>query len=396
MPQPERGERSSVQDPEIWWTAVTDVISQLAEMVPPSSINAIAIDGTSGTLLLTDPGGKVLLPARMYDDAEAVSETDEISRRAPASAAVHSATSGLAKLLRMSRSLNPDTEYLAMHQADWISGRFSGRFGISDINNALKLGYDAVNNRWPHWLQDLKVDTKRLPSILRAGTVIGTIAPGMSKRFGLKPDTLICAGTTDSTASVMAAGAKRTGDAVTVLGSTLVTKVVTAKAVNDPDSGVYSHRYGEQWLVGGASNSGGAVLLNYFSPAEIRSLSSQMNPHIPTGLDYYPLLRAGERFPVNDPNLKPRMEPRPASDVQFLQGLLEGIARIESNAYLRLEALGCPYPSRVITVGGGSQNEQWQQIRSRTLDFPVERAGHQEAAYGVALLAMRGHRLANR
>lgn len=37
-------------------------------------------------------------------------------------------------------------------------------------------------------------------------------------------------------------------------------------------------------------------------------------------LDYYPLLRPGERFPVNDPGLPPRLTPRPEDDAVFLQG----------------------------------------------------------------------------
>ncbi len=40
----------------------------------------------------------------------------------------------------------------------------------------------------------------------------------------------------------------------------------------------------------------------------------------PTGLDFYPLASPGERFPVNDPGLAPRLEPRPEDDALFLQG----------------------------------------------------------------------------
>lgn len=32
-----------------------------------------------------------------------------------------------------------------------------------------------------------------------------------------------------------------------------------------------------------------------------------------------PLAAPGERFPVNDPGLQPRLEPRPADDAVFLQ-----------------------------------------------------------------------------
>jgi sugar (pentulose or hexulose) kinase len=79
---------------------------------------------------------------------------------------------------------------------------------------------------------------------------------------------------------------------------------------------------GDSWLVGGASNTGGAVLKQFFSGEQLQQLSSQIDPSCPSGLDYYPLTKPGERFPVNDPQLQPRLEPRPAGDALFLQGEL--------------------------------------------------------------------------
>jgi sugar (pentulose or hexulose) kinase len=198
----------------------------------------------------------------------------------------------------------------------------------------------------------------------------------------------VIAGTTDSTAAVIAAGARQIGEAVTSLGSTLVVKILASAAINVPEYGVYSHRYGDSWLVGGASNSGGAVLRTLFSDERIRQLTTSLRPDRPTGLDYYPLPGPGERFPVNDPDLAPRLEPRPASDGLFFQGVLEGIARIEAAAYERLASLGAPAPSSVLTLGGGADNPGWTRIRERTLDLPVRAARVTQAAFGAALLAL--------
>ena len=67
--------------------------------------------------------------------------------------------------------------------------------------------------------------------------------------------------------------------------------------------------------------------------------------------------------------------------------MLEGIARIETEGYRRLEALGAPYPERVISAGGGATNRTWAQIRAGLLGVPVEHAAHQDAAYGAACIA---------
>ena len=391
LPAPVRMGLSSLQDPELWWKAVLETLGALLDELAPARIRAIAVDGTSGTLLLAAPDGTPLTTGRMYDDAAAVAQASLIADRAPPDSPVSSPTSGLAKLLLLKRDLQNGERILALHQADWIAGKLSGLFGISDINNALKLGYDAVNERWPDWLQQLPLNESWLPTVLPVGSMIGPVTTELASRLGLDAGTLVFTGTTDSTASVMATGASRPGDAVTVLGSTMVFKVVTTRPVSDSASGVYSHRYGDFWLAGGASNSGGAVLANFFSPDQLQMLEAEIEPKTPTGLDYYPLLRPGERFPLNDPSATPRLEPRPASDAKFLQGMLEGMAAIEAAAYRRLARLGCPRPARILTVGGGSGNNAWQRIRGRALGIPVARARHQEAAYGVALVAKRGH-----
>src|SRR5690606_530883 len=125
-------------------------------------------------------------------------------------------------------------------------------------------------------------------------------------------------------------GASEAGEGVTALGSTLTIKLLAEAPIFAPQFGIYSHRIGERWLAGGASNSGGKVLAHYFTPSRIAQLSANIDPDRPSGLDYYPLLGAGERFPFADPAMLPRMDPRPPDDAEFLQGLLEGIGRIEA------------------------------------------------------------------
>ena len=75
------------------------------------------------------------------------------------------------------------------------------------------------------------------------------------------------------------------------------------------------------------------MLLHYFTKERLAELSPQLQPGVPTGLRYYPLLTPGERFPTFDPSKQPCLEPRPAEDAIFLQGLLEGMADIEGTAY---------------------------------------------------------------
>lgn len=388
LPPPLRNGDTVEQAPAVWWTALETLLAALGTRIPLADIGALCVDGTSSTLLLCDARGTPLTPALMYNDTRAREAAREVAAVAPHDCAAHGASASLAKLLWLLQLPNARHARHALHQADWVLGRLRGRCGSSDENNALKLGYDAGARRWPDWLAALPIPTALLPAVVPAGTDIGRIDSTMAAQFGLTPDTRIVSGTTDSTAGFIATGAVR-GEAVTTLGSTLVLKVCSDTPVFAPENGIYSHRLGDSWLVGGASNSGGAVLKQYFTDADIARLTRELLPAQPTGLDYYPLPARGERFPVNDPDLEPGLAPRPPEDARFFQGILEGIARIEVRGYRRLAELGAPWPTRVISTGGGAANSAWRTIRSQLLDIPVVAAEHQEAAYGTALLALR-------
>lgn len=381
------------QDPLLWWSAVLDVLRRITGQLAGQRAGWLAVDATSGTLLLADPDGRPRGHALMYNDQRATEGALLVAAAAPPDSPARGLGSSLAKLIHLARSDGYSKGTLALHQADWITGKLAGLYGVSDWNNALKLGYDPRRRIWPDWVRALVPEWIKLPRVLAPGVMLGLLDPGLVRDTGLDPETRIIMGTTDSTASVIAAGARKPGDAVTCLGSTLVLKVVAQDPTTATRYGVYSHRFGDHWLVGGASNSGGAVLRQYFTPAELEMLSTEIDPSRSSGLDYYPLPRTGERFPHHDPHLESRIFPIPADRSRFLHGLLEGMARIEAAGYARLEALGAPRPVRVLTTGGGSVNRTWEAIRSRVLELPVEMADQQEAAYGAALLALGDRRL---
>ena len=389
LPPPDSNGAGVEQPAGLWWEALSALLSGLPA-AQRGRIAAIAIDGTSGTVLVTDAAGCPQAPALMYNDGRAQAEAARIAPLVPAASGAHGPTSSLAKLLWLCAQRPCPPGGHALHQADWLANRLAGRLGISDENNALKLGYDPMARRWPDWLAATGLDTRLLPEVLPPGTPIGPLDPVVAHRVGLPAQARVVTGTTDSIAAFLATGADRIGDAASSLGSTLALKVLSDTPVFDRDTGVYSHRLWDRWLAGGASNSGGAVLEHYFTRQRLDELTPLMDPGQPTGLDYYPLVRPGERFPVSDPTLAPRLEPRPAEDHRFLQGLLEGIARIEEHGYRRLEALGAPWPGRVFSVGGGAANPVFTRIRAGLLACEMARPVHTEAAYGAALLARRG------
>jgi sugar (pentulose or hexulose) kinase len=388
MPAPSSEGGVIAQDPAIWWQAVEAVLAAVAAEAGRGQIRSLAVDGTSGTLLLADAQGRPLAHARMYNDASAAHLAPRIKAAAPPESGAHGATSPLARLLLQAPE-HADARF-ALHQADWIVARLTGRLGLSDENNALKLGYDPVSRAWPAWLDTLGVRRELLPEVVPPGTPIAPVLPTLAERFGLARACLLVAGTTDGCASFLATGADEIGDGVTALGSTLTLKLLSDAPVFAPAYGVYSHRLGERWLVGGASNSGGNALLRFLTPERMAALTPALRPDQPTGLHWHPLPGTGERFPVADPAMTFAPDPIPADERVLFQALLEGIAEVEARAYGLIRELGGPALRSVRTVGGGAANPGWTAIRARLLQVPMPAPASLEAAYGTALLARQG------
>ncbi len=369
-----------------WQRALFSLIEQIPQEVR-KEIKGIAIDGTSSTVLLCDRWGKPVTDPLLYNDARGLVVMERLKAIAPSNPVVLSASSSLAKLLWWESEQMTAKDYYFLHQADWLAFLLHGKLGISDYHNALKLGYDPEQSCYPSWMEQLAI-TPILPTVFAPGMPVSEVTAETVRHLGLQPNCVVCAGTTDSIAAFLASGAQQLGEAVTSLGSTLVLKLLSRNRIDDAQYGIYSHRLGDYWLTGGASNTGGAVLRNFFTDNELESLSSQIDSNKESPLDYYPLLGIGDRFPVNDPNLQPKLEPRPTEPVEFLHGLLESMARIEARGYQLLQQLGATPLTRVYTAGGGAKNFAWTAIRERHLQVPILPPIHAEAAYGTARLGI--------
>lgn len=379
------GSQLEQREPASWWSRAKQAIGDVAHQIDLNSIEGIAVDGTSGTVLALDkndvPTGDVLMYNDPCPDAAVVAR---ISDCAPAGTTAVGANSGLARAIYLASLPNAEA---IVHQADWILMKLGCLGRVSDENNALKTGFDLGSETWPAWLEAAGMDISKLPTVRRAGAKVSPIA-GHLLELGVPRSAWFHAGTTDGCASFLATGASDIGDAVTALGSTIVLKLASDTPINAPEYGVYSHRVGSFWLVGGASNSGGNVVRALIGDDRLNELTEMVDPHRPLGLDFYPLVRPGERFPINDPAYLPRLTPRPADDASFFQAILEGMTEIERLGYQRLRELGSPELRSLRTVGGGARNPAWATMRSNAMRVRTEPARSVEAAVGTAALVL--------
>ncbi|MEY3929753.1 MAG: hypothetical protein RLZZ516_1463 [Cyanobacteriota bacterium] len=380
------------EDPQGWRTGLVALCDRLAPELR-ARVGAIAIDGTSGTLLLCKPDGSlppgVLALALPYHQACPLQATLAASLAGPDAAQTPAAgaSGSLARaltLLSAAEQAGQAGPWLLRHQADWLMGWLLDDWRWGEEGNNLRLGWDLQARRWFGAIGDQPWSTA-LPRICASGERLGALAPSVAVALGLPPDCQVVAGSTDASAAVIAAD-PQPGDGVAVLGTTLALKQFAPVPIAAP--GVSCQRLAGQWLVGGASNAGAGVLRQFFTDAQLRELSRQIDPRRPTGLQLRPLPRPGERFPVDDPSLAPILMPRPVSDALYLQALLEGLAVIERDGWRRLQALGAPPIRRVLSLGGGARNPQWRQLRQRLLGIPVLNRPEASAARGMARLAL--------
>lgn len=374
-----------------WWTAVQNCIALQGQALTAlgldmHAVERIGVDGTSGTMVLTDAALRPVTPALMYDSSGFDAEAAEIEKHAPAVHITKGSNSALARALRLQANDTENAAVHLLHQADLIIAHLRGVGGVSDENNTLKLGFDPELGDWPDWFELTGLRTQILPKVVPAGAPLGRISADVAARLGLRTNVTIHAGTTDSIAAFLAAAPLEVGNAVTSLGTTLAIKILSQNRIDVPQMGLYSHKVGDAWLVGGASNTGGGVLAQFFDPTTLVTLSDQIDPTVQSALDYYPLTKPGERFPINDPSLLPRLSPRPTNDADFLHGILESMARIERAGYGAIQEHSGPELRQLFTAGGGASNPAWTAIRARVLGITPKEVQAQEACVGTAKL----------
>jgi xylulokinase len=432
------------QDPGEWWEALCSVgqtiVKTLKEKSGDMELRGVAVTSTSGSLVVADAEGHPLRPAILYDDGRGVEIAQDLNQQGGAQSIHLGPSFSLVKAAWVRRhepELWERTRYV-LHPADWLSGKLSGEFGISDFTNALKLGYDPENSSWIGSVHVAGLLDDRLPVVRRPSEQIGQVSSVAAAETGLPACTPVLAGATDGMASVIASGASRPGDANTTLGTTLVWKVLhDAKPV--ARSGIYLHLHpGGLWVPGAASNTGlgsirtAGALLESPSTLSFRSLrchserseesrsvsrarpdgqseiprfarndsdSRVVSPEEMDGLaaDYFPtsvvcymLPGQGERFPFAHPKAESFMEGKPRDAGEFYAAQLQSIGFVERWGYEILQGCAVEVGARVFSTGAAAKSAVLSRLRANVLGRTVLQPRYPTAAFGAAILAATG------
>jgi sugar (pentulose or hexulose) kinase len=388
------------QDPNAWWSATAGSLREVtaalaAQGIRPEAVRGVSVTSTSGTVVAVDGAGNALGSALMYNDRRSEAEAREVGVAGAALAAKlgygFASSFALPKILWL-RKHDPARFRAArrmLSPTDFIVGRLSGVFDVTDYTNALKTGYDLLDQRWPGFISDaLGLPAGLFPRVVAPGAPIGAVS---AATCGLAAGTPVLAGMTDGCASQVSTGAIAPGQWNSTLGTTLVIKGVTRQLLRDPQGRVYCHRHPDgHWLPGGASNTGGECITQRFGDRRATELEARVRTLPPTGVLVYPLLKPGERFPFVDPAATGFALGDTSNEAVHYLAHLEGVASVERLAYEVLAELGAVVGDTIHVAGGASKSAAWLQVRADLLGKALHVPAAGGGAMGAAILAAAG------
>lgn len=390
LPAP-RGDRPGESRQEPAYSAVVrTLLRRTVELLDGRArdITALAVTGTSGSLVPCDRSGTPVGAAVLYDDVSAGPDaqrlTDNGFRSGPGSVP---ARMGL--LVREGRAADGPAPALLLHTPDVVLADLAGRILPTDTSHALKAGIDPVERRWPwEMLAAVGVGFSLLPELVAPGTDLGPMADGVADGLGLPRGIRLISGMTDGCTAQIACGAVTPGDTVGVLGTTLVLKGVSVDRIDD--GVVYSHRGPDgSWWPGAASNVGAGVLAGTITQSALPAMDAAAAASGPATVLRYPLRGIGERFPVADPSFTGWQLGTPRDAVDAHRAVLEGVAFTERYGLERLARLGLQRRTHRL-AGGATHSNVWNRIRATVLDAPVLVCAAAGSGHGAAALAASG------
>ncbi len=389
------------QNPEDSWNAFVSNVRELLEKsgAAPENIAAVALDAATHTAVLLDAQDRPVRNAIYWTDTRASAEADELRARCGEEITRLSFNSvsslwTLPQLLWLSRH---EPETLArtkkiMAVKDYIRYRLTGDFVTDDIEAMGFMLLDANRNVWSDELCALAgVAADRLPPLVRPTQRLSVLREEAARETGLRRDTLVIAGTTDTVMEVYAAGAIAPGQATVKLATAGRICAVTERAVVDPCLVTYRHVIDGLWYPGTATKSCAAS--NRWYRDTFGGDYAQMSGAAASvargsdGLFFHPYLQ-GEITPYRDDRLRASFVGATGhhTKAHFNRAVLEGIAYSMKDCYQELKRLSIA-PREAVLIGGGAKAPLWRQIMADMLGIPLRTVSDVDSSLGSAMLA---------
>jgi xylulokinase len=392
-----RADGWSTIDPAEFFRTVGDAIRRLAACAPDAAqrLRGITFCTQANTFVLLDTDDRPVTPLIVWNDLRAVgSPTEALSRRL--ATPEHRSRSGLPGLsaymaiakLEWLRTTDPGSYararrllFIGDYFAFWLTGKHVTDPSVAALSGLFDIGEGAWE---PDWCDRAGVDAGWLPSVVAAGTGIGTIRPEVAAELGLPVGATVVAGLLDQYAGAIGVGNARLGDVSETTGTVLATIRASASCVPRPGSNA---------LVGPAPWPGGFYHMAVGDvSASLLDLYRRHLPDAPT-FEQLDASAAGARSSLRlDPGVPAetlRATIRDWAGREDRGAVVAAVYRAVAESLRdQVTSLSDERPACVRSAGGASRSRRWLQVKADVVGVPiVEPARPEPTLVGAAALA---------
>jgi xylulokinase len=393
------------QDPRCWERGIVRCVRELRRRsgVGPADVVMLALACQVDGLVALDDRLRPLRPALIWLDRRACRQSTRLSDAI-----------GEAELIART-GLNPDASHTApkamwlrdqepehYRAARWLApvgghlnGWLTGEVAQDPANASSTLLYDLRSGEWDlELVERAGLPADKLPPILPAAQVIGTLRPEAADALGLSPRCRVAVGTGDEHGAALGAGAVWPGVIIDVTGTAEPVAVPSSELVLDELRLVETHAHAVPNLflienpgfVSGGSTSWWARAQGM--PQSEVFVHAALAPPGSEGVLFLPTLSGATAPRWND-----RMRGSFAGlglnhdRAHFARAILEGCAFALRDITDRFEAMGLG-GDELRVVGGGARSDLWLQIKADVTGRPVRAVqGDHATSAGAAMLA---------
>jgi len=392
-PRPTWAER----DPLKLWARIVRAFQKLDSS---GRVEAICIDGTSGTIVPVDEKLKPLFPLMLYSDLRARKEADELRKKSP-TAKNYEVFLPIApylvvpKIMWLKKNMLDFTKVSAiLHENDFFSAILTGEIATSS-NTAGKSHVDVRTREYlKEVYEEVGINIDLMPPIKPIGREIGQLKEEIAELIGVQAGIPVFNGVTDSSAGDISTGTLKPGQTNVTIGTTLVVHAVVDRPVPDPKKRIYYKTYVERaFLTGGATNAGtismDAIAALVGKTVEELNMEAEEVPAGCEGIIAQPQWM-GARVPENNPNVRGffiGITEKNFKGPYLYRAVLEGNAFVLREVLEIIEEVTDTSIKEIRACGGGSRSKLLNQIIADVTQVRVRIVKESEPAIGSAMIA---------
>ena len=401
----------SEQDPDDWIKATDNVIKSLIKKQPDilEYLKGICFSGQMHSLVVLDDNNNVLRPAILWNDVRTKKECELIVKRM--GTRLNEVTKNdlmegftLPKVLWIKNN-EPDiwkSIHTILLPKDYVRWWLTGNMKTDYSDASGTFLFDIKENKWSSEIcNELNIDIDILPEIVNSHDYVGDLKSDISTRYGFKNKIQIFAGGSDNACAAIGSGVIYNEYSLVSIGTSGVFLVKLPNESVEYNKNIHLFNLGLEnfyYAMGVTLSAGSSLnwLKNLFFSNEL-TFYEVLNdlkdvPLGSNGILFTPYL-SGERTPYGDSKIRASFIGLDSSHSikDIAKSVMEGVTFSIKESQQIIEEASMMKTEYIVSVGGGSKNQEWIQIQADIFNRPIVTLKNEEGpGIGAGILAAYG------